>query len=152
MRNPQQIKAAIARSKGLATPELIRTAAPGAVYLAEDRAIALPNERLGGTRTTHVHRWVIVFQSASTCNALDPKTVLIIPCSASSRAGMCDLALPSTETVFDKPTVAFATLLQPILKSELFEYKGVLTDDTLVALQALVARNLGLIGQGQVSR
>ncbi len=139
---------------GLNTPELMRKVHPGAVFTVVDKAIAFPRDQLpqAGERSYHAERYVVVLQAGLLNTTTDPCTVLVVPCSASSRAvGAADYAVPSDEPAFPKPTVAYASLLQPVLKSELVEHIGDLSADCLLKLYRVVARNVGLSGQGTVS-
>ncbi len=48
------------------------------------------------------------------------------------------------ESGFEAPTVAYASLAQPILKSELKAHRGNLPPKLLVALQGIVLSNMGI--------
>lgn len=133
---------------GLAPTSLIAKATPGAVYVVQDAAIAFPTERIpdSGRRTEHVTRRAIVVQAATHCRTSSPKTILVVPCSCSGAAGPCDMPLPDGEPGFDAPgVVAYASLVQPILKSELVDHRGQLSSDTLLKLQRLLLENLGVV-------
>ncbi len=79
---------------------------------------------------------------------MKPRTVLVVPCSASQGdPGRGDVLLPKDEPGFTKPhVIAYATLVMPVLKSALNAagYRGQLSDTTLGVLMATVARNLGI--------
>jgi hypothetical protein len=141
-------KAQAARNIGLAPSEVIKEARPGAVFAVKDDAIVFPEERLGGTRAKHATRRVILIQLPKLIVAARPCTVSVVPCSASQGAasGNWDLLLPSGEEAFDEPkVVAYASLLQPILKSDLVKCYGHLRDSTLLQIQSMIAANLGFV-------
>lgn len=149
---PPDLKALAAKARGLASSEIVKDMTPGAVFIARDPAIQFPESRLegAGTRDIHATRRVIVVQARELNARQSPKTLLVVPCSASSTiCGEWDFEIPDGENAFDKPkVVAYASLVQPILKRDLEKFVGNLTDGTLRRLQQIVARNLGLI-QGQ---
>lgn len=137
-----------AAALGLAPKGLLADARPGAVYTVEDRAVALPEARIPGApaRTAHAERRIILVQSAALATAAAPKTLLVVPCSASQGGPSAwDLRVPPGEPAFDKSmVVAFTSLVQPILKSDVMAYLGQLTDDSLDLLQARLLENLGV--------
>jgi hypothetical protein len=133
---------------GLAPPEIIRHARPGAVFVVKDEAIAFPQERVpDASRTEHETRRVIVCNDLALCRATAPNTLLVVPCTASQgEVSDWHLAIPSDEPAFTAAkVVALTQLVQPILKSDLIRFVGVLTAGTFVRLQARVAQNLGLL-------
>lgn len=109
-------------------------AEPGAVFAVKDDLIVFPEERLpgAGPPTEHVTRRVILVQALPLIRSASLKTVLIVPCSASSTVGASDVSIPDGESGFDaKNVVAFTSLVQPILKSDLGSFKAVVGDKTL---------------------
>lgn len=146
---PLDRKALAVKARGLASSELVRHMAPGAVFIARDPAIQFPESQLegAGARDLHAGRRVIVVQARELNARQSPKTLLVVPCSASSAlCGEWDFEIPDGETAFDKPkVVAYASLMQPILKRDLVKFVGNLTDGTLLQLQQIVARNLGFV-------
>ncbi|ACG72647.1 hypothetical protein AnaeK_1416 [Anaeromyxobacter sp. K] len=91
---------------------------------------------------------MIICNSSLLCQAASPKSVIVVPCTASARGPLADwhVEIPETEPAFSKDrVVALANLIQPILKSDLIECVGVLTAGTFVRIQTVVAGNLGLL-------
>lgn len=118
---------------------------PGAVFTVADQAVYFPGDK--GDRTFHEHRWAIVAQSQYSTEER-PKTVLVIPCSASGGPDLGDFPLPQEELngeLFTKPSVvAYLNLLQPCPKNCLVECRGQLSDRTWGLLFARVAKLFGL--------
>lgn len=134
---------------GLASPELIRELRPGAVFLVKDEAIDFPEDRIPGAtpRTEHEKRRVIVVNDPALGRATSPRSLLVVPCTASQRRALSPwhFEIPQNEAAFTGGyVVALAHLVQPILKSDLEKCVGVLSPASFVALQAKVAQNLGL--------
>ena len=128
-------------NEGLADPKLARRIRPGAVFTVTDAAIDFPAERLpsAGARSMHDVRFVVVVQSAVWGPTKAPITVLVVPCSASSRdrAWAWDVNIPDGTPGFDKPrVVAYTSQVQPILKSDVVEHRGDVDPDTLRELRA----------------
>ncbi len=98
------------------------------------------------SRTLHAERRIILVQSAELATASSPKTLLVVPCLASQGGpNAWDLCVPEGETAFDKSmVVAFTSLVQPILKSDVVTYHGQLTDESLDLLQLRLLENLGV--------
>ncbi|WP_437275458.1 hypothetical protein WME90_29975 [Sorangium sp. So ce375] len=150
---PPDYKAIAAKANGLAPASLIAKARPGAVFIVDDKLVVLPDSRKPGVkRTWHDGRRVIIVQSQQMSRAGIPSTILAVPCSASAKlAGPWDMLLPNGEEGFDcTGVIAYASLVQPFLKSDLERYVGQLQDDTLIELQRLVLMNLGLVQTDQV--
>lgn len=147
-------KAEAARKQGLAPRELIQQARPGAVFAVNDEAIAFPGERLHGSRKMHETRRVIIVQDAQLNILRNPNTVSVVPCSASQTGpvGDWEFSIPSGEEAFDAASViAYLSLLQPVLKSDLVKCYGCLRDVTLLKIQMRIAQNLGLIASSSVN-
>jgi len=147
-------KAEAARKQGLAPPALIQEACPGAVFAVNDQAIVLPEERISGNRTIHATRRVIIVQARRLINSLRPCTIAVVPCSASQQraAGTWDLLLEQDEQGFDAPNVvAYVSLLQPILKSDLVKCYGFIRETTLFTIQRMIAENLGMIPSSRIN-
>lgn len=143
----QQAKEEAARA-GLAPVELIRMAHPGAVFEVTDAAIDFPESRLDGAgrREKHPYRFAIVVQDVSHCLNPKLKTVLVIPCSASSELKLPTVDLMLTdEPAFSKAqSVAYVSLMQPILKSDLKKGRGDVRPETLVDLLRRVQSLIGV--------
>ncbi len=138
------------QAAGLAPKNLISHAKPGAVFSIKDSTIVFPEDRRegSGVRALHATRRAIIVQCAAQARALSPRTLLVVPCSASQR-GVCghhDLEIPAGEPGFNADqVVAYASLVQPVLKADLDVYHGQISDQTLQKLQSVLAVNLGLI-------
>lgn len=139
------IQAKVASLSGIADPDALSRLKMGAVFEIADDLVPFPHDK---NRTWHEMRRVIVVQADSLLGPVEPRTVMVVPCSASQndvRRG--DYVLPKDEPGFTRPhVVAYATLVMPILKSALTldGYRGQLTDETLAQLRARIAQNLGL--------
>lgn len=140
---------AAAKQAALANP-LLAKARPGAVFsLSSGDAVTFPEERLPGhpEPSTHARR-VIVLQTRERCTGGQPLTIMVIPCTASFRGlpGPTDFEIPDGENGFTKDgIVAMCALLQPVLKSDLARCEGQICSETLLALEAVVAANLGIL-------
>lgn len=147
-RQASSLKERARRAQGLAPPDLIRPASPGAVYKIKDEAIQFPLERLpdAGPRSKHTVRWVIVAQAANFCRSAVPQTISVVPCSASSVIpGPCDLLLENESGFTEAKVVAYVSMLQPVLKSDLVEFCGYIGTGALPRFQAVLLRNLGFL-------
>lgn len=147
-RPPKDLRALVSR-QGLAAPEVSRRFAPGLVVAVADAAVQLPADRLpgAGPRTSHETRRAIVVQVREWAVSRSPVTLLVVPCSASHRGevGPWDVPLPDGTPGFDAPrVVAYASLVQPMLKSEVTTVYGEVGADILADLQAVLARLLDL--------
>lgn len=90
---------------------------------------------------------MIVVQNVLHSQRADPRSILVVPCSASHSGvvALWDFRIPDTEPAFSKPgVVAYPSLVQPILKSRLLVHAGDLSPESLVELQALLTMLLGL--------
>lgn len=139
------------RRKGLASAELTPLIVPGAVFILPKKLTQFPDARLpdAGRASEHERR-IIVAQSEPVCQDDGISSLLIVPCTAHYRGPVktCDFPIPSGEPGFTKdPVVAYASLMQPVLKSDLADHKGRLRASTLGQLMAVVARNLGMTAE-----
>lgn len=145
-----EIRKIIRRSPALAPDSVARNFRPGAVFIARDDVIQLPEGRTtgAGPRSEHPGRHVILLQARELAISGKPVTMLVVPCSASFRqdvGGVWNLRIPRGCPGFDKPNVvAMVNLLQPMLKGELERHLGDVPEDFLLDLQACAARVLGL--------
>ncbi len=135
---------------GLATPALARHIRPGAVFAIRDEAVDFPESQLAtaGPRTRHPTRRAIVVQAAVWGSSKRPRTVLVVPCSASQSAPTppWDIQVPGGTPGFDAPNVvAYTSLVQPVLKSDLEAYYGDVDLVFLGSLRARLAQVLDLI-------
>ncbi len=99
---------------------------PGAVYICTDTALRFP-ETDDSQRTLHDGRRVILLQAGKyNMEGQPPGTVLVVPCSASHRmkVGPYDLNIPEGTPGFTKRAVAYTSLVQPVRKTHLNDYKG----------------------------
>lgn len=147
-------KAALAKASGLPADMLLSLARPGAVYLVENEKIVFPEAALNPNPAPEKDlRFAIVVQAMRFANTPMPKTVLIVPCTASHRgaASQWNFQIPPGESAFTAPNVvAYASLMQPVLKRALVKHLGNLTEDTLVALQVKIAEVLSLKREAQL--
>lgn len=143
---PFSAKDAAARASGLAPQNLLNEMAPGAVFSLKDELVVFPSERAhnAGPRTPHATRRVIIVQATEWNRRRVPSTVLVVPCSASTSAGPADVAIPHSEPGFTAAAVAFPSLTQPMLKSELATFHGLISTATLARLQAALASLIGV--------
>lgn len=147
-RSPRELAQRALRQQGLMPQALLPQARPGAILIVKDEAIDFPEARLSdvGERTFHPGRYVVLVQAVDLNRAVSPKTLLVVPCTASARevAGH-DVRIPDAEAAFSREgVVAMVSLTQPVLKSDLKECAGHLTPATLAAIQAMLLRFLGL--------
>ena len=135
------------RVRGLAPKNVIREAEPGALFEVDGDAFSFPEEQVSGNRTAHDFRRAIVLSCRAQCMTMSPKSITVIPCTASHR-GACspfDFEIPDDEPSFTAPrVVALVHLAQPILKSRLHKHLGDLRPETFARLLAVVARNFGM--------
>lgn len=130
--------------KGLASPAILGGLRTGAVVEVTDSSITWPESRLpgAGPRTGHPRRRAIVVQRQEWIRAADPPTLLVVPCSA-SHSGLvlgCDLEIPDDEPHFTKErVVAYVSLIQPVLKSDVVRVLGDLNDPTRTAFLTKLA-------------
>lgn len=138
---------------GLAPLGVQSEARPGAVFVVSlatgvgGDAVRFPEGEIQSTETKHDTRRVVVAQSAFHSQRADPRTVLVIPCSASHKGAVAswDLAIPESELAFSKNgVVAYVSLVQPILKSKLIAFQGMLSPPTLAHMQRRLAVLMGL--------
>lgn len=147
------VAAIAARNVGLASPDLAPFILPGAIFHAEDKAVAFVTDRIPGAsiRTPHERRPVIVLQSKEHCQNRRLKTVQIVPCSSSHRTWppeSWNFPVPANERAFTKPrVVALLGQAQPILKSELIEHLGDLDPETLFNLWRAMCANSGMLSE-----
>lgn len=134
-----------------ANPPRLVTA--GEVYLVDDDVLMLPGNP---ARKPHEKRPVIVLQSENISGHAQQNTVLIAPCSTTRQPGPYDHEFPS-ENGFTRPDISvFTTLVQPVLKADLTNRQGKITDDGLRTLLTKIAvafgfssaLDLGTLGQG----
>jgi hypothetical protein len=111
---------------------------PGAVWLIKDEVLVWPEGR--DKPRGHEHHRVILLQDEELCRpSMGPATVMVIPCSSSGTGGAArwDYLLPEGEEGFDKPRIiAYVSLIQPILKTDLNQYNGQVSKETLTELKA----------------
>ena len=110
-----------------------------------DDAINLPESKLAQSRSWHPERWVVVVASAEACADDDLATVQVVPCSGSFRLPVhaFDLLITHGGSAFTKECVAYVTLAQPILKSDIGAHRGTVTTEHRVAILARIDRLRG---------
>ena len=137
-------KAAAAKARGLAPLKTVNLMLPGAVFNVPDLRVVLPEARVPGrgARTVHPTRPVILVSPTSHLRSGTLLTLLVVPCSASHK-GVCpdDFEIPANESAFDQPrVVAYVSLVQPMLKSDLGTHAGQLSVEALAGLLAALKR------------
>jgi len=142
----RQREIANARADGLAPRNMLPKMLPGAVFIVKDESINLPTPT-SGVRKLHDTRRVIIVSSKVMNQAMRPNTILVVPCSGShTTVGPQDLALPDGEPAFTaERATALASLVQPILKSDLGTFVDMLEPTTLANLHARICTNLGVV-------
>lgn len=114
----------------------------GEVYLVDDKCLTYPDQRARKPHETD--RRVIVLQDESASAYGNLKTLLVAPCSATWGPGPFDLdfgeVLPNG---FTKSPTVFVSLVQPILKTDLWRREGTLLPEELDPLMDLVAQLFG---------
>lgn len=136
------------RVSGLANKALVPLMMPGAVFRLTVERTVFPESRLptAGPPTIHHGRRVVLVAPRFTLHTATIKTLLVVPCSASeTELRPYDLRIPDGEPGFDRTgVIAYASLLQPLLKGDLGDCTGQLTGGTLADLFACVRRHLDL--------
>lgn len=127
-----------------------RTFERGDVVVVEDVAVDFPTERLraSGARASHPGRYVVIVQGSAMNDDDRVKTLSVVPCSASFRGGVPaeDFEIPADEPAFTKArVVAYASLLQAVLKSDVKARMGQLRPATLGGLLGRIRQNLGML-------
>jgi mRNA-degrading endonuclease toxin of MazEF toxin-antitoxin module len=142
----RDLKAPAVKSRGASPPNRLgHKLIPGAVVSIDDKTIEMPTRK---TRTMHPQRRVIVVQTAAANVDATLETVLIVPCSKSSKDGPWDFSVPDGENGFTADDiVALASLVQPMLKRDLAagRYQGQISPASVAALQAALARVLAMV-------
>lgn len=112
---------------------LVPLCVPGAVFRAQNGALVWPESRIPGAGKPGEkdYRWVIVLQNAALNRLAKPRTVLVVPCSSSGSASPFDVAISGDEPGFLRDSVAYTSLVQPILKGDLVEHLGDIRVGTL---------------------
>lgn len=137
-----------AGGSGLASPALARQIRFGAIFEVSDAAIEFPEARIAGAgkRALHPLRRCVVAQTRLWGASKRPPTLLVVPCSASQKAvSPWDLRLTDDLDAFSATdVVAFTSLVQPILKSDLAKHLGELDPRTLLLFKTKLAQVLDL--------
>jgi hypothetical protein len=130
----EEIQRQVAASAGH-DPDAIKQMKAGAVFEIDDALIRFPQD---ADREPHPLRRVILVQSAEYLTGTIPKTALVVPCSASGSRSRGDVAIADDEPGFTKPSVAYTTLVMPILRGDLRRehFKGHVRPETLARLHA----------------
>lgn len=116
----------------------------GSVWIVSDREIKLPSSDRTGKRNYHRNRWVVVVSNdENNHNPIYP-TVLVAPCShqLQHRKPHDVLLHPSTDNV-KVDCMTMISQIQPILKSDLVEYKGLISES---ARQELISSIMDYFG------
>jgi len=120
----------------------------GQVWKLDDSEIVIPQIDHLGTRTIHTERWVVVISNNSeNYHPLCP-IVTVAPLSTrSDLKKLHDLELSKANDNVKEDCLLQLKLAQPILKKELYELKGYISDDKKVELQVLLETFFGLIDE-----
>lgn len=137
------VRAAAAPKQG--TSNVWDRAAPGAVYRVDDKAVHFPQDP---DRTPHTtQRRVIVVQSQVYSAGWSPRTILVVPCSASHQGAVSgyDFELPPNEKPFSgSRVVAYTSLVMPIAKAHFRQHCGAISEQALGEIQSRILRLLNL--------
>ncbi|NLU40933.1 MAG: type II toxin-antitoxin system PemK/MazF family toxin [Firmicutes bacterium] len=117
----------------------------GQVYLVSDRLISIPDaDRVRGTRTYHDHRRVVIVQNDRTNYTTFP-TVLVAPLTSRTDVKRRhDIELfPEEEKAISKPVLIRLKLMQPILRADLGDYLGVLSDSKQAEIMQAILEIFG---------
>ncbi len=114
--------------RGLPTKDILRQLRAGLVVDVVGKAINLPEGELKLSQTPRPVRRCIIAQASVWASSSTPLTISVIPCSAQKpgTAGPWDLNVPDDEDeeCFDKASVAYVSLVQPVLKSKIVKVYG----------------------------
>lgn len=117
----------------------------GEVWLLDDSEIVIPQIDHLGIRTIHPERWVVVVSNNS--ENFHPLCPIVTVAPLSTRIDLKklhDLELSEQNDNVKEDSILQLKLAQPILKKELNELKGEISDDKKVELQVLLETYFGL--------
>jgi hypothetical protein len=117
----------------------------GQVWKLNDNEIVIPNEDHLDTRVVHEERWVVVISNNS--ENYHPLCPIVTVAPLSSRTDLKklhDLELFSADDKVKKDCLLRLLLSQPILKKELYDLMGEISDLKKVELQVLLETYYGL--------
>ena len=117
----------------------------GQVWKLDDNEIVIPGEDHLGTRVVHKERWVVVISNNS--GNYHPLCPIVTVAPLSTRTDLkrlYDLELFSTNDNVKRDCLLQLTLSQPILKKELYDLQGEISDPKKVELQVLLDSYYGL--------
>lgn len=141
-------KAKATRDLGLLPQSELSRLKPGSVWWTKDKLVSFPEARIPSkpARVFHEGRPVVVLQDESLCAKAERKTVIVVPCSTKSEhAGAGDLVWEDVEPFQKGPIAIYATLIQPLLKSDLDRFMGAISVPRLTELRRMVLQNMGLV-------
>lgn len=117
----------------------------GDIWIIRDNLLAIPDADVQG-RVIHSSRPVIILHETPLNSSPTFPTVMVVPLSHElSFKKSCDLELHPEEGSVVKPCLARLGLAQPVLKIDLFELRGKLTDQQLKDLLTMQVLHLGLL-------
>lgn len=118
----------------------------GQVYLIDDRLVSIPDaDRVQGGRTFHPTRRVVIIQNNATNYTTFP-TVHVAPLTSrvdTKRRWDVEL-VPEREPAIDKPVLVRISLAQPILRADLGECLGSLSDEKQAEVLVVLAEFFGI--------
>lgn len=120
----------------------------GQVWKLDDSEIVIPQIDHLGTRTIHPERWVVVISNNS--ENYHPLCPIVTVAPLSTRIDlkkMHDLELSKENDNVKDDCLLQLKLGQPILKKELFELKGEISNDKKIELQVLLETYFGLVDE-----
>lgn len=102
----------------------------GGVYKLRDDVIKIPDSDLAGNRTKHPYRLVIVLSNQTICNSIACPVITVVPLShgLTSRAETDHVIKKTAENGLEHDSRLMFGYVQPVLKSDLAEQFGKLTD------------------------
>lgn len=120
----------------------------GQVWKLDDREIAIPQIDHLGSRTIHPERWVVVVSNNPENHHPLCPIVTVAPLSTrTDLKKLHDLELSTTYDNVKEDCLLQLKLAQPILKKELYDIKGEISEDKKVELQVLLETFFGLVDE-----
>lgn len=124
----------------------------GQVWKLDDNEVVIPQTDHLQTRIIHEERWVVVTSNNS--ENYHPLCPIVTVSPLSSRVDLkkqYDLELDKENDNVNKNCLLQLKLTQPILKKELYDLKGEISEEKKVELQVLLESFFGLIDEEEPS-
>lgn len=120
----------------------------GQVWKVKDLEVVIPQEDHLGTRTIHLERWVVVISNnPENYHPLCPIVTVAPLSSRTDLKKLHDLQLNKAEDNVEKDCLLQLKLAQPILKKELYDFQGDISDNRKIDLQVLLETYFGLTAE-----